>query len=81
MKIAVIMDYELVYILVRSDCLKTVMIDLFLTAPITCRRVIGEQRIQCYDFLFQCKIIYIFINGLRVSSFSANFHFLDDLCL
>ncbi len=52
---------------------------LFLMAPMHCWRSIGEQIMYCLTFpnLFRLrnKLIYI-SDGLRVSTFSANFHLL-----
>ncbi len=49
-----------------------------LTAPIHCRRSIGEQVIQCYIYPILIrwinKLIYI-LDGLRVNHFSTDFHF------
>ncbi len=51
---------------------------LILTAPIHCRASIGEQVMHCYIspnlFWRRNKLIYI-LDGLRVSTFSANCHF------
>ncbi len=52
---------------------------LILTAPIHCRGSIGEQEMWCYIspnlFWWRNKLIYI-SNGLRMTKYSANFHFL-----
>ncbi len=51
---------------------------LILTAPIHCRGSIVEQVMECYIspnlFWWKNKLLYI-LDGLRRSTFSANFHF------
>ncbi len=48
---------------------------LILTAPIHCRASTGEQLIECYiSPNLMKKLIYI-LDGLRVSTSSAHFHF------
>ncbi len=52
--------------------------NLILTAPIHCRGYIGQQEMQCYIssnlFWWRSKVMYI-LDALRLSTFSANFHF------